>query len=62
MNLPKDPYMLLSIINMRLRDSDNSFEEICCCADGNCTLIQEALRQIGYIYDPECNQFVRRDI
>lgn len=62
MNLPKDPLMLLSIVNMRLRDSGDSFEELCCGADCNCAEVRETLRQIGYIYCPDCNQFVRRDI
>ena len=62
MNLPSDPIMLLSVVNMRLRDSGDSFDELCCCADCDPQQVQQKLGQIGYIYDREVNQFVRGNI
>lgn len=57
MNLPKDPYMLLSVVNMKLRDSYPSFEALCDDMDVSGGEISEALEKIGYAYDSENNQF-----
>lgn len=57
MNLPKDPYMLLSVVNMKLRDSYPSFEALCDDLDVSGAEISEALEKIGYSYDSENNQF-----
>lgn len=57
MNLPKDPYMLLSVVNMKLRDNYSSFEALCDDLDVSGAEISEALEKIGYVYDSENNQF-----
>lgn len=57
MNLPKDPYMLLSVVNMKLRDSYSSFEALCDDLDVSGAEISETLEKIGYTYDGENNQF-----
>lgn len=57
MNLPKDPYMLLSVVNMKLRDSYPSFEALCDDLDVSDAEISEVLEKIGYAYDNENNQF-----
>lgn len=57
MNLPKDPYMLLSVVNMKLRDSYPSLEALCDDLNVSGADISEALEKIGYIYDKENNQF-----
>lgn len=57
MNLPKDTYMLLSVVNMKLRDSYPSFEALCDDLDVSGTEISEAIEKIGYVYDSENNQF-----
>ncbi len=57
MNLPKDPYMLLSVVNMKLRDNYSSFEDFCYDLDVNGGEIFEILEKIGYVYDRENNQF-----
>lgn len=57
MNLPKDPYMLLSVVNMKLRDSCPSFEAFCDDLDVSGGEISEILGKIGYVYDGENNQF-----
>ena len=62
MNLPSDPMMLLSVINMRLRDGGDSFEELCFAADRDPAEVQAKLGQIGYIYNSDCRQFVRGSI
>ena len=55
--IPKDPNMLLSYVNMMLRDRFSSFEEFCAVNDADMTEINEKLGAIGYTYDEELNQF-----
>lgn len=54
----KDPYMLLSVVNMKLRDEAPNLEELCKSYDKDETELVEQLLSIGYIYDPEHNQFI----
>lgn len=58
MVLPKDPYMLLSVVNMRLRDYYKSFDELCEDMDENSVGISAVLEKIGYVYSAELNLFV----
>lgn len=54
----KDPYLLLSIVNMKLRDEANSFEDLCKTYDQDEKSIIEKLESVGYTYDQKVNQFV----
>lgn len=54
----KDPFMLLSIVNMKLRDEDLDLDELCRTYDGNKEEIIEKLANVGYTYNKEANQFV----
>jgi hypothetical protein len=56
--IPKDPVMLLSFINLKLRDFYGSLEELCEDLDTSETEITEKLATIDYHYDKEKNQFV----
>ncbi|MDD7266917.1 MAG: DUF4250 domain-containing protein [Lachnospiraceae bacterium] len=59
--LPKDPVMLLSVINTRLRDSYSSFDLMCQeedISEQEAELIVRKLAGIGYDYDRELNKFV----
>ncbi|MBP1560790.1 MAG: DUF4250 family protein [Oscillospiraceae bacterium] len=58
MVLPKDPYMLLSVVNMKLRDNYPSFEALCEDMDVRAEDISAPLDKLGYGYDEENNQFV----
>lgn len=58
MIFPKDPYMLLSVINMKLRDSSECLEDLCADADTSASEISETLEKIGYAYSEKLNQFV----
>lgn len=58
MNLPKDSYMLLSVVNMKLRDNYRSFKEFCDDIDADGVKIIADMEKIGYVYDEKCNQFV----
>ena len=55
--LPKDPAMLLSFINMKLRDQYDSLESLCDDLDVSKQDIIETLKKIDYIYDEMSNQF-----
>ena len=55
--IPKDPNMLLSYVNMMLRDRYSSLEEFCAANGADMTGITEKLGAIGYTYDEELNQF-----
>ena len=56
--LPKDPAMLLSAVNMKLRDFYDSVDSLCDDLDAERESIEKALAGIGYTYDAEKNQFV----
>lgn len=56
--LPNDPVMLLSFINLKLRDFYPSLEELCNALDVNETDIRQKLESIDYVYDPNTNQFI----
>lgn len=56
--IPKDPVMLLSFINLKLRDFYKSLENLCDDLDVNEDEIVEKLAGIDYHYDKEKNQFV----
>lgn len=52
-----EPAMLLSMVNMWLRDNYNTLDELCNAKDFNRTILEQRLKQIDYIYDPKQNQF-----
>lgn len=57
MNLPKDPVMLLSVVNTYLRDYHASLEELCEDAAISADELVQKLSVIDYHYDPAQNQF-----
>lgn len=57
MNLPKDPVILLSVINTLLRDKYKSFEELCDDYNVKESEIAGKLNLIGYNYNAKLNQF-----
>lgn len=56
--IPKDPAMLLSFINLKLRDYYGSLEALCEDLDVSREELTEKLASIDYRYDEEKNQFV----
>lgn len=56
--LPKDPYILLSVINTRLRDFYPSLDDLCRDLEEDRLSLEKALALIGYTYDSEKNRFV----
>ena len=58
MNIPSDPVMMLSALNMLLRDRYPSLAELCSAEGLDKSAVETALAAIDYRYDPEANQFV----
>ena len=56
--LPNDPVILLSSINMKLRDFYSSLDALCEDLEENKEEIMEKLSAIDYHYDDDRNQFV----
>ncbi|WP_303634303.1 DUF4250 domain-containing protein, partial [uncultured Muribaculum sp.] len=52
-NLPQDPAMLFSFINMKLRDEYPSLDELCASLDIDRKLLEEKLNAAGWEYNPE---------
>ena len=58
MNIPNDPAMLLSFINLKLRDNYSSLESLCDDLNVSQSEIVTKLETIDYEYDSDTNQFV----
>lgn len=56
-DLPKDPMMLLSFVNMKLRDQYPSLEELCAAMDVKQERIVETLGAAGFEYSEEHRRF-----
>ena len=56
--IPKDPVMLLSFVNLKLRDYYQSVEEMCEELDMDRKELTEKLAGINYYYDRDKNQFI----
>ncbi len=56
--VPKDPVMLLSYVNLKLRDFYSSLDQLCEDLDADRDELIEKLQSIDYHYDEEKNQFV----
>lgn len=57
--LPSDPYMLLSVVNMKLRDFYGSLDAMCEDMDADKGKIMAELERIGYHYEPGKNAFIK---
>lgn len=55
--LPNDPIMLLSVVNMKLRDSYPSLEALCEDTEISPEELMSRLKAVGYEYNKETNQF-----
>lgn len=58
MNLPKDPALLLSVVNTKLRDYYPSLDALCEDMEVEKAKIEDTLKKIDYEYDEAVNQFV----
>ena len=58
MSLPKDPVMLLGVVNTKLRDYYPNLEELAAAEGVTIDEIVQKLRMINYIYNEEQNKFI----
>ena len=56
--IPKDPVMLMSFLNTKLRDQYSSLEELCQDLEADQAELEKKLELIDYRYDAGKNQFV----
>lgn len=56
--IPKDPVMLLSFVNLKLRDFYGSLDALCEDLDVGRQELEQKLHIIDYHYNEERNQFV----
>ena len=56
-DLPKDPMMLLSFVNMKLRDQYASLDALCDDLDIERTELERRLAKAGFEYSAEHNKF-----
>ena len=57
MSLPKDPVMLLSVVNTKLRDFYPSLDELAAAEGVTVEEIVKTLEKINYVYDKNQNRF-----
>ncbi len=57
-DLPRDPVMLLSVVNTKLRDEYSSLEELCASYGVQENEIVKKLKSIDYSYDKITNKFI----
>lgn len=57
MNLPSDPFMLLSYVNTLLRDRYPSLQSLCDDMQIDPSSLEHTLREAGFEYNPEQNRF-----
>ena len=56
--IPKDPVILLSFVNTKLRDEYPSLEELCAALGADETALRAALAALHCEYDAGRNQFI----
>ncbi len=56
--IPQDPVLLLSYINLKLRDYYSSLDALCDDLDISKSDLIEKLKTINYEYSEEQNQFI----
>ena len=56
----KEPFILLSYINTKLRDEYSSLDDFCASTGESADEINKILNDIGYFYNVGLNSFVRR--
>lgn len=55
--LPKDPFILLSTINTKLRDEYADLDDLCASLDIDKSDLLKRLADAGFEYVPSINQF-----
>ena len=56
--LPRDPFILFSYVNTKLRDRDPNLDVFCEEEGVDKAALFKSLAEVGYEYNPARNQFV----
>ena len=56
--LPRDPMILYSVLNTKLRDFYGSLDALCEDLQADKQALLEAMARVGFHYDPDRNAFV----
>lgn len=56
--LPKDPYILLSYVNTKLRDEFTDLDELCAVLDVDRSALEDTLQGVSARYDEASHQFI----
>ena len=56
--LPEDPAILLSFVNMKLRDEYEDLSDLCAALEIKENYLTVKLASVGYRYDPVTRQFI----
>ncbi len=59
MILPKDPLLLMSVVNTKLRDHYADRDALCEDLNEDRAALETKLSAIGYFYDQQRNQFIK---
>ena len=57
MDMPQDPFLLMSLVNTWLRDQYSSPEILCEDKDWSASELRSHLEAAGFVYQPEQNQY-----
>ncbi len=57
MNIPQDPFILLSFINTKLRDEFTNIDDLCKSLEIERSQIEKTLSTIEYSYSKDQNRF-----
>ena len=57
MTLPKDPMILFSVINTKLRDEYSSLDALCEDMNVEKERLEKELAEVGFEYNPAQNKF-----
>ena len=58
--LPKDPLLLMSVLNTYLRDKYRDLDALADDLNADKAEMEKTLAAAGYVYDPDTNQFRRQ--
>ena len=56
--IPKDPVILLSFVNMKLRDEFSNLDDLCASLDLDQSELIKTLEMLDYHYDSAYHQFI----
>lgn len=59
--MPTHPMILLSFVNMKLRDEYADLDDLCSAFDADREMIVEKLQSVGYAYNEAYRQFVPKE-